>query len=140
MNVVNLIGRTVKDPEVRYTKSETAVCSVTLAVDRPARDGEKQADFIRVIMFGKTAETFGKFITKGRQVAVEGRIQTGSYQKDNGETVYTTDVVANRFHFIGNKNDSQGNSSGYHTNGAQNGAQAVTAPEGFEAMDEDCPF
>lgn len=141
MNIVTLIGRLTKDPEVRYTNNEMAVCSATLAVDRLVQSGqEKKADFIRIIMFGKTAENFGKYITKGRQVAVEGRIQTGSYQKENGETAYTTDVVVNRFHFIGSKNDSQGNGSNTPTNNAQKGAQGVPVPPGFEAIDEDLPF
>ena len=141
MNVVNLIGRVTKDPEVRYTNNQTAVCSATLAVDRPVREGqEKQADFIRIILFSKGAETFGKYITKGRQVAVEGRIQTGSYQKDNGETVYTTDVVVNRFHFVGSKNDNQGNTPTAHTNTSQRATQSFVAPEGFDAIDNDIPF
>ena len=85
MNVVVLIGRLTRDPELRYTNSQMPVCSATLAVDRPvsrnSQDGgnDRQADFIRITLFGKQAETFSRYLTKGRQVAVEGRIQTGSY-------------------------------------------------------------
>lgn len=95
------------------------VCSATLAVDRPvsrnSQDGgnDRQADFIRITLFGKQAETFSRYLTKGRQVAVEGRIQTGSYQNQKGDTVYTTDVIVNRFEFIGSKSDSQAGGSGY---------------------------
>ena len=141
MNIVTLIGRLTKDPEVRYTNNEMAVCSATLAVDRPVQSGqEKKVDFIRITIFGKQGETFSRFMTKGRQVAVEGRIQTGSYQKENGETAYTTDVVVNRFHFIGSKNDSQGNGSNPPTNNAQKGAQGFKAPDGFEDITMDIPF
>ena len=99
MNVVVLIGRLTRDPELRYIpETQNAVCTFTLAVDRPM-SREKQADFIRITVFGRQAENCAKFITKGRQVAVEGRIQTGSYQNKNGDTVYTTDVIANRGKF-----------------------------------------
>ena len=69
--------------------------------------------FLRITLFGKQAETFSRYLTKGRQVAVEGRIQTGSYQNQKGDTVYTTDVIVNRFEFIGSKSDSQAGGSGY---------------------------
>lgn len=109
------------------------VCTATLAVDRPVSgDAEKQADFIRITIFGKSAETFSRYLTKGRQVAVEGRIQTGSYQNQKGDTVYTTDVIANRFEFIGNK----GQNEGFKDGGSQ---QQFNVPEGFEE-DEELPF
>ncbi len=116
MNVVVLIGRLTRDPELRYTNSQMPVCSATLAVDRPvarSQGNEKQTDFIRITLFGKQAEIFSRYLTKGRQVAVEGRIQTGSYQNQKGDTVYTTDVYVNRFDFIGNRNDSQTGGSNY---------------------------
>ena len=165
MNVVVLIGRLARDPELRYTNSQMPVCSATLAVDRPVTRGqdggnERQADFIRITLFGKQAETFSRYLIKGRQVAVEGRIQTGSYQNQKGDTVYTTDVIVNRFEFIGNKNDSQGggsyNAGGFGGNsggfggygGQQQGGGSYQAspapagiPEGFEAIDDDdIPF
>ena len=168
MNVVVLIGRLTRDPELRQTNSQMPVCSATLAVDRPvsrnSQDGgnDRQADFIRITLFGEQAETFSRYLTKGRQVAVEGRIQTGSYQNQKGDTVYTTDVIVNRFEFIGNRNDSQTgsgygagnyggstNAGGYGGYGSQQNAgspqQAVPVqpgiPEGFEAIDDDdIPF
>lgn len=105
MNVTILIGRLTKDPELRYIpETQNAVCTFTLAVDRPmSRD--KQADFIRITVFGKQAENCARYITKGKQVAVEGRIQTGSYRNKNGDTVYTTDVIANRVEFLGGARD-----------------------------------
>ena len=74
-------------------------------MSRNSQDGgnDRQADFIRITLFGKQAETFSRHLTKGRQVAVEGRIQTGSYQNQKGDTVYTTDIIVGRFYFVGNK-------------------------------------
>ncbi|KGF09690.1 single-stranded DNA-binding protein [Clostridiales bacterium S5-A14a] len=101
MNSVNLIGRLTKEPQVRYTGDGLAVASFTLAVDRPAKKGEnKQADFPRIIVFGKQAENCEKYLARGRLVAIMGRIQTGSYEKQNGDKVYTTDVVADRVQFL----------------------------------------
>lgn len=102
MNNVVLIGRLTKDPQLRYTSgSNTAVASFTIAIDRPSRQGEqKQADFPRIIVFGRQAESCEKYLEKGMRVGVSGRIQTGSYQNQKGDTVYTTDVVANRVEFL----------------------------------------
>ena len=110
MNSVFLIGRLARDPELSYTpNTQTAACRITLAVDRPKRNGDAQgadyvrsADFIRITVWGRQAETCDRFLSKGRQIAVMGRIQTGSYKNRNGETVYTTDVVAERVEFLGN--------------------------------------
>lgn len=113
MNCVQLIGRLTKNPETRYS-GETAVCHFTLAVNRQRnRDGEQQADFIRIVTFGKQAETVERYLSKGRQVAVNGRIQTGSYKDKDGRTVYTTDVIANNIEFLGGKSEStEGNHGG----------------------------
>lgn len=77
-----------------------AVARFTVAIDRPPRDGKKEADFPNVVVFGKQAENCGKYTAKGKLIGVEGRIQTGSYTNKNGDKVYTTDVVANRVEFI----------------------------------------
>lgn len=99
MNSVQLIGRLCSDPYMADSAT-TSVAKMTLAVDRPqTKDGEKQADFPRVITFGKTAEMVSKYLAKGRKVAVTGRIQTGSYEK-NGVTIYTCDVIADRVEFL----------------------------------------
>ena len=140
MNSVVLIGRLTRDPEVRYTAgTQMAVCTFTVAIDRPVRAGaEKQTDFPRVTVFGKQAENCERFLAKGRLVGVQGRIQTGSYTNKDGATVYTTDVVADRVEFLewGDRPSGQGASSGQ-----QYRAQAVDeAPEGFAAIDEDIPF
>lgn len=102
MNQVILIGRLTKDPETRYTsESQIAVCTFTLAVDRPTKQGEeKKADFPRITVFGRQAENCEKYLSKGKKVAVQGRIQTGSYQNSQGQKVYTTDVIAERIEFL----------------------------------------
>ena len=157
MNSVELIGRLVRDPDVRYTSgSQMAVASFTIAIDRPQRQdgGERQTDFPRITVFGKQAETCEKYLKKGRLVAIQGRIQTGSYQNKNGETVYTTDVVANRVEFIdwGGQNGQGGQSyqrDGYQQQAAPAPQQAPAPqtaqpdddmPDSFEAIDEDVPF
>ena len=102
MNNVVLIGRLTKDPELRYTTgTQTAVCHITLAVDRPKTGDKKETDFIRVTVFGKQAENTDRYCFKGMQVAVNGSIQTGSYKDRDGKMVYTTDVIASRVEFLG---------------------------------------
>lgn len=104
MNLTMLIGRLTKDPEVRYTNGDqgTMIASFTLAVDRKyKRDGQPTADFIPVKAFGKTAEIIEKYCHKGKQVAIAGEIQTGSYTNKEGKKVYTTDVIANQLTLLG---------------------------------------
>lgn len=101
MNRVQLIGRLARDPEVSYTPSNTAVCKFTLAIDAVKED---HTDFPRVTVFGKTAENVGRYMKKGRQIAVEGHIATGSYEKD-GKTIYTTDIIGDRVEFLGKRDD-----------------------------------
>ena len=97
MNKVQLIGRLVRDTELTYTQNNTPVAAFTLAVDRRKRDAG--ADFIRCKAWGKTAETLNKYVEKGDPLAIVGRIETGSYERD-GQTVYKTEVVVEEFDFI----------------------------------------
>lgn len=157
MNNVALIGRLTRDPEIRYTPGQLAVATFNLAIDRPVRSGqERQTDFPRVTVFGKQAENCERFLVKGRLVAISGRIQTGSYKNKNGDTVYTTDVVANRVEFLewGDKNQSSNNRNNYSRNEnsfddfAQQSSSSTFGsngldedlPSGFEAIEEDVPF
>lgn len=99
MNSVTLTGRLTRDGEFVETES-TMVYRMQLAVDRMVRQGEdKKTDFPRVVVFGKQAENCNKYLSKGKMVGVQGRIQTGSYEKD-GQKVYTTDVIADRVEFL----------------------------------------
>ena len=101
MNSVVLIGRLTRDPELRKAgETSTSVTKITVAVDRPGSSKEKKADFIGVTIFGAQAENVCKYLSKGRQVAVEGRIQPGEYEKD-GVKHYTTDIIASRIEFLG---------------------------------------
>ncbi|EDT26148.1 MULTISPECIES: single-stranded DNA-binding protein [Clostridium] len=103
MNTVQLLGRMVKDPDINVT-SNTTVAKFTLAVNR-FKKGE--ADFISCVAFGKTAENIANFFFKGNQIAIKGRIQTGSYDAQDGTKRYTTDVVVEGFDFIdGNKKEN----------------------------------
>ena len=115
MNAVQLIGRLTKDPEIRYAEGQMAVARFTVAIDRPPRDGKKEADFPNVVVFGKQAENCGKYTAKGKLIGIEGRIQTGSYTNKNGDKVYTTDVIANRVEFIewADKQKEEQNSFGF---------------------------
>ena len=103
MNKIMLIGRLTRDVEMRYSSNNnnTAVARYTLAVNRQyKREGEQEADFLRCIAFGKTAELAERYLAKGMKVAVEGRIQTGSYTNREGQKVYTTDIVVERQEFL----------------------------------------
>ena len=104
MNRVELVGRITKDPELRYTGSNIASVRFTLAVNRnfTNQNGEREADFINCVAWRNQAENMKKYVTKGNLLSVEGRIQTGSYEKD-GQRIYTTDVVADNVTFLESK-------------------------------------
>lgn len=107
MNKVTLIGRLTKSPELKYAAgSGTPVSKFTLAVNRKKKKDEEkaEADFISCVVFGKTAETIAQHVIKGQQIAISGRIQTGSYDAQDGTKRYTTDVIVETFEFLGNKN------------------------------------
>ena len=148
MNIVVLIGRLVRDPELSYTpNTQTAVCRFTIAVDRPKHSGEAQgADFIRITVWGRQAETCDRYLTKGRQVAVAGHIATGSYKDREGQTVYTTDVVADRVEFLGsgNQQPQQNNNAPTQETPAQAPQQTSMGfddlPDTFAAAEDDIPF
>lgn len=102
MNKIFLIGRLTKDPELRYTPSGAAVASFTLAVDRrfTSQSGEKEADFINIVVWNKAAENCAKYLTKGRQTAVEGRLQIRSYDGNDGQKRWVTEVIADNVEFL----------------------------------------
>lgn len=102
MNIVGLVGRLTKDPDVRMNQSGKSVCRFTVAVDRLSQNGN-QADFISCTAFGKIAENMGRYLGKGSKVGVSGSIKTGSYENQNGQKVYTTDVWADRVDFLDSK-------------------------------------
>ena len=129
MNTVQLIGRLTKDPDVRYSTTGTAFANFSIAIDRGKdKDGNsKGVDYPNIACFGKTAELAEKYLVKGKQVGITGRIQTGSYEKD-GRKVYTTEVVADRIEFLGGKAEEK-----------EEEQQRI--PEGFSQLtDDDLPF
>ena len=108
MNKIILLGRLVKDPEVRVTPTDRTVCTFTLAVDRPftAKNGQREADFINIVTWNKTAELCGNSLTKGQRALVEGRLQIRSYDGKDGNKHYVTEVIADRVEFIERKEKS----------------------------------
>lgn len=146
MNKWEGMGRLTRDPEVRYTQGENAMCIArfTLAVDRRYKhNGEQQeADFISCVAFGKAGEFAEKYFRKGLKVVVVGRIQTGSYTDRDGKKVYTTDIVVEEQEFA----ESKGNTSGNNQSNANGSSATAPAPDpdGFmnipEGIDEELPF
>ncbi len=139
VNTVVLIGRLTKDPEVRYTATNnTMVSSFTLAVNRKfVKQGEqRQADFIPIVVWGKSAEFSSKYFKKGMQVSVVGRIQTRSWDDQNGQKRYTTEVIADELGFAEGKREDGGNVS--ETFGSI--ADVEPTNEFSTITDDDLPF
>ena len=108
MNVVALVGRLTKNPIVTYTQGGSSITKFSIAVDRRFKtDGQPSADFINVVVFGKTGEFVEKWFHKGDPISITGRIQTGSYTKQDGTKVYTTDVIAETAEFVPGKPQNQ---------------------------------
>ena len=108
MNKVILIGRLTRNPELRYTGSNTPVATFSLAVNRSFtnQNGEREADFINCVVWRKLAETVKNYLSQGSQVAVEGRIQTRNYDDQNGQRRYVTEVVVENIDFVGTRRDN----------------------------------
>lgn len=155
INRVVLVGRLTKDPELRYTPNGVATCRFTVAVNRTyskGQDGEPEADFISCVAWRKQAENLANFQRKGNLIGVEGRIQTGSYEGQDGKRVYTTDVVADSIQFLepnkGSESSQNGSNVRSDTNrGAmyQNGSGGFKTPQNtqpnYARVDEDdLPF
>ena len=150
MNKVVLIGRLTRDPEVRYSNSQggdqLAIARYTLAVDRrfARRDSSDQqtADFISCVAFGRNGEFAEKYLKQGTKIAVEGRIQTGSYTNKDGQKVYTTEVVVEEQEFAESKASSDSQGGGYVPQDAPS-TDAASA-EGFmnipQGVNDDLPF
>ncbi|WP_392888770.1 single-stranded DNA-binding protein [Eubacterium limosum] len=107
MNKVILVGRLTRDPELRTTGSGKSVATFSLAVDRRYKaEGQPTADFFNIVAWGKQAETICQYLDKGRQIALTGRLQSRSYDAQDGTKKYVTEVILEEFDFIGSKNDS----------------------------------
>ena len=134
LNKVILMGRLTRDIELRSTPQGTSTCSFSLAVNRNfVREGEeRKADFINCVAWRQTAEFISKYFSKGSLMALEGSIQTRSWEDDDGKTRYATEVIVSQVYFAESKKDRQSNTS-----------DASSLPEGFSPMgndDDDLPF
>ena len=142
MNKAILMGRLVREPEVRYTigENQTAIARYTLAVDRRFNKDEQSADFISCVAFGKNGEFAEKYLHKGTKIAIVGRIQTGSYINKDGQKVYTTDVVVEEQEFAESKNASGSNNGGGNTPVQNNSAGDgfMNIPDGID--ESELPF
>lgn len=131
MNKVVLVGRLTRDPEIRYANNEKNTCTArfSLAINRKFKtNGQYEADFPNCVAMGKTAEFVEKYFHKGDMIALDGRIQTGSYTNKDGNKVYTTDVFAENVEFAQSKNDSSNsNNSKPSSDGFMN------IPDGIES-------
>ncbi|HZG57293.1 single-stranded DNA-binding protein [Paenibacillus sp.] len=133
LNRVILIGRLTKDPELRYTPAGVAVAQFTLAVDRPfsSQGGEREADFIPVVVWRQLAETCANYLRKGRLAAVEGRMQVRNYENNEGKRVYVTEVVADNVRFLERPN-RDGEEGGPQGGGGGGGYQGGGGGGGFQ--------
>lgn len=144
MNSVSLMGRLTRDPEVRYTaNTQMANARFVVAVNRKLSKEKRQeaenngyptADFISCMAWGKTAENIGNYFKKGQRIAVSGHIQTGSYENQQGQRIYTTDVVVDSFDFIESNSSSNTNNNQGYSNPADLGMSAQ------ESFDSELPF
>lgn len=142
MNNVILVGRFTRDPDIRYTESGLSIARFSLAVDRRfKREEGPAADFPNCIAFGKTAEFIEKYFRKGMRIGIQGRIQTGSYTNQDGNKVYTTDVIVENCEFVESKKTQTSGS------GEESGMPSGCGPadeDGFmnipDDIDEELPF
>ena len=144
MNKIMLIGRLTKDPELRYTQSGTAVASFTLAVDRRVsnQNGERETDFINCVAWNKSAEFVANYFHKGKQMALEGRLQVRSYDGNDGQRRWVTEVVAEQIEFVGSKSDNAGgnNRQDYQNNNNASAGSNLGLGEEIVFDDNDLPF
>src|SRR5690625_4876638 len=119
MNRAVLVGRLTRDPDLRYTPNGVAVANFTLAVNRPFtnQQGNRDADFINCVVWRRQAENLANYMRKGSQIGVDGRLQSRSYEGQDGKTVFVTEVVADNVQFLESKGASQGR--GQETSGLQ---------------------
>lgn len=130
LNRIVLIGRLTKDPELRYTPNGKAVATFTLAVDRQFKNqqGEREADFINIVVWGTQGENCANYLSKGKLAAVDGRLQIRSFDGQDGQRRWTTEVVADTVRFLSPKN-SGGQDDGFHPMGTE-----------IDFSDDDIPF
>ncbi|GAF23289.1 MULTISPECIES: single-stranded DNA-binding protein [Shouchella] len=159
LNRVVLVGRLTRDPELRFTPNGVAVANFTLAVNRPFsnQQGEREADFINCVVWRKPAENVANFLKKGSLAGVDGRVQTRSYDNNEGKRVFITEVVAESVQFLeprnsqNNQNQNFGGSQGNYGSGSGNAGSSGNRSNGYDndpfsndgsidISDDDLPF
>ena len=144
MNKILLTGRLTKDPELRYTQSGHAVASFTLAVNRrfANQSGEREADFINCVAWNKSAEFVANYFKKGQQMALEGRLMVSSYDGNDGQRHWKTEVVAEQIEFVGGKKDDSNSNSAAGASGGSGDSAPSQLGWGQEVVfdDNDLPF
>jgi len=147
INQVVLVGRITAQPEVRYTSNQTATCTFSLAVDRnvASQNGERTADFITCVAWRQQAEFLGKYVQKGNIVGITGRIQTRSYQAQDGSNRYVTEIVCDSVRNLSPRSDNnqQMNSQEDNNNYQPRQKEETSQPTKFaksDVADEDLPF
>ncbi len=141
MNKVILMGRLTKNPEVRVTPTDKVVASFTLAVDRPFtnQNGQREADFINVVVWGKAAELIGNSCAKGHRLLIEGRMQVRNYDaKDGSGKRYVTEVIADRIEFVERKANSNNSNAGQGQSSPQE--SVMTSFGSDTTFNEEIPF
>lgn len=144
INNVTLVGRLTKDVELKYTPANQAVVQFVLAVNRTFKNanGERETDFINVVIWRKSAENFANFAKKGALIGITGRIQTRNYENQQGQRVYVTEVIAENFQMLESRNQQQGQQQSQQ----QATQQQVKQPDPFSGgtpmnlNDDDLPF
>ena len=150
LNKVMLIGNLGRDPEIRYSQQGVAVVNFPIATsefwtDKTSGERQEKTEWHNIVAFGKPAETLEKYLSKGREVYIEGKLQTSNYEKE-GQTHYMTKIVVNNFQFLGGKQDNQGDGGGFQksTSGSDNQFHGQTNPgmTGGQGNipDDDIPF
>ena len=141
MNKIILLGRFTRDPEVRYTSTGKVVCQGTIAVDRPFvnQDGQHEADFIPIVIWGKQAEVCGNSFAKGQRILIEGRLQIRSYDKD-GLKRYATEVIVSSFNFIEKKTSNPDTSTNASASAASQDDRGMETFGAAVPFDEEIPF
>lgn len=139
INRTILVGRLTKDPELKYTPNGVPMARFTVAVNRPFtnQNGEREADFISCLAWRKQAENLANYMKKGSLIGVDGRIQTGSFEGQDGKRVFTTDVIADNIQFLEGKSTNQQQQSSYDNT---NNVQYASGKEPIEIDEDQLPF
>ena len=143
LNRIVLIGRLTRDPELRFTPNGHAVCSFTLAVDRPFtnQEGNRETDFINIVVWNKQGENCAQYLAKGRLAAVDGRLQIRSYDGNDGQRRYVTEVTADNVRFLSSRNEGNASSNSNNTGYESPNLGAINSFENTAPLtSDDLPF